>query len=167
MKKLIVLGALMMATTSAYASSDSLLYAGATLGKTTYGDNAGDDTMMGVRVGTGILPIVDIEAGYIKLGDVDVTGGGSAGIDTMYVVAKPTITLGIADVYAKVGMHKWKVDESGLKDDSTDFVYGLGADYYLSDRLSIGASYMIYKFDGDNIKDSDASVVAINATFHL
>jgi opacity protein-like surface antigen len=163
-KKLIVLGALMMATTSAYASSDSLLYAGAALGQTEFGDGAGSDTLMGVRAGTGILPFIDVEGGYMKLGELDGTGGAS--LSTVYVAAKPTLTLGIADVYARFGLHKWDVSGGSWSDDSTDLMYGIGVDYYLSDSLSVGASYTRYKFDGDTL-DGEADAIAINATFHL
>ena len=162
-KKLLILTTLLAATSANVWAADSILYAGVTGGTSNYEDD--DDTLMGLRVGTGILPFIDIEAGIIDLGEVS-DEGASLETSTKYIAVKPTLTLPLLDVYARAGLHQWEYDWSygGLtdSDDGTDPMYGVGVDYFISDYISLGASYTRYE-----IEDGEVDGYELNATFYL
>lgn len=60
MKKTLL--ALALIGASATASADSWIYGGANVGQSDFGSE--DATSYGVHVGTGILPLIGLEAGY-------------------------------------------------------------------------------------------------------
>lgn len=162
MKKLLVISAL-LASTAANAG-DSFVYGGIVGGVSDLGDGE-SDTLIGVRAGTGILPLFDIEAGYLSLGGAE-ESGISVDVTTKYLAVKPTLTLGIVDVYARGGIHMWDMDikAAGISasDDGTNLMYGVGFDYFINDFISAGASYTRYDMDGGEIDGYE-----LNATFHF
>ncbi|MCL9777370.1 outer membrane beta-barrel protein [Vibrio methylphosphonaticus] len=171
MKKTLLALALVGASTSAFA--DAWLYGGVSAGRADYNDNS--DTPMGFHVGTGILPIIGVEAGYWKHGNFDINanqGNGYAELGSWYAALKPSIDIGPVQLYAKGGLHYYNADyKSGLSsqssDNGTDFMYGVGAEYFVTDMLSVGASWQ--RFNGvktvANSKDLDS--FTINATLHI
>jgi opacity protein-like surface antigen len=69
------------------------------------------------------------------------------------------------ELFGKVGFHAWDVELSApgfnsLTDDGSDIYYGIGANYNLSQKLSLGVSYNSYTLDSD---DSDGSVTMLSA----
>lgn len=160
MKKQIAFATL-LAAMSMNANADALLYGTVTGGISDYGDDYDNDTLIGVRVGTGILPLFDIEAGLVDFGDVD-ESGTTIEASTKYLAVKPTLTLPLLDIYARAGFHQWDLDAGSASDDGTDLMYGFGFDYFLSDYVSLGASYTRYEFE-----DGELDGYELNATFHL
>jgi len=163
MKKVLI--ALALAGMSSTAAADSLVYAGANIGQATIdGDKS---TVFGAHVGTGILPFIGLEAGYQTLGDAS-SGVGSIDISTIYVAAKPSLDVGPIQVYAKGGFHSWSADSSidAIDESGTDLMFGFGAEYYLIDNLSVGASWMQYRMSGDIYKNN-SDQLALTATFHF
>ncbi|USD66459.1 porin family protein [Vibrio sp. SCSIO 43136] len=140
------------------ASADAFFYAGANVGQGTI--DSDKSTVYGFHVGTGILPFIGVEAGYQTLSKTpDAT--------TIYLAAKPSVDLGPIQVYAKAGIHSWSADvTSSIDDKDTDLMFGFGAEYYLIDNLSVGASWMQYQMGGDYIKDN-SDQVSLTATFHF
>ncbi|MDN3682551.1 outer membrane beta-barrel protein [Vibrio tapetis subsp. quintayensis] len=143
MKKILL--ALALTGVATTASADSWLYAGANVGQSDLdGKNA---TAAGFHVGTGILPIIGLEAGYNnhgKINDLDMS--------SYYFAVKPSIDLGPLHVYGKAGVHSYKGEQSGAKNqDGTDAMYGVGVEYFMFDILSVGGSYQNFKTDAGNI----------------
>ncbi|NOI24220.1 porin family protein [Vibrio mediterranei] len=169
MKKTLLALALVGASTSAFA--DAWLYGGVSAGRADYNGNS--DTPMGFHVGTGILPIIGIEGGYWKHGNFDGTSEGKKGyaeLGSWYAALKPSIDIGPVQLYAKGGLHYYNADyKDGLSgnDSGTDFMYGVGAEYFVTDMLSVGASWQ--RFNGVKTKfdDKDLDSFTINATLHI
>ena len=141
-------------------------YAGAGLG---YGDvGSSTDTLDG----NGILG--GVQAGYRYDFGTAVVGGeleyditdialGAAGTDKLNSVARLKAMAG-ADlgrflVYGTAGYAYADADVGAASLSDDGWFAGLGADYALSDRLSVGAEVLTHKFD-----DFDASGVDLDAT---
>jgi opacity protein-like surface antigen len=170
MKKTLLALALVGASTSAFA--DAWLYGGVSAGRADYNGNS--DTPMGFHVGTGILPIIGVEGGYWKHGNYDMAEGTSTGYAEMgswYAALKPSIDIGPIQLYAKGGFHYYNADYKGNlngSDSGTDFMYGVGAEYFVTDMLSVGASWQ--RFNGIKTSfsnDKDLDSFTINATLHI
>jgi outer membrane immunogenic protein len=141
-------------------------YVGAGLG---YGDvGSSTDTLDG----DGILG--GLQAGYRHDFGTAVVGGeleyditdialGAAGTDQLNSVARlkamAGADLGRTLVYGTAGYASADADVGGTRLSDDGWFAGLGADYALSDRLSVGAEVLTHKFD-----DFDASGVDLDAT---
>ncbi|KPL97153.1 outer membrane beta-barrel protein [Vibrio splendidus] len=163
MKKTLLALALLGASSTAMA--DSWLYGGVMGGQNSFAGE--DETAMGIHVGTGILPLIGVEAGYWDLGSFDnVSYGNRAkqGVDvsTAYLAIKPSIDFGPLHVYAKGGLHSYEVKGDNFKQDDVDVMFAVGAEYFIFGPLSVGASYQNFK-----MKDDDSGVFSLNATIHL
>lgn len=145
MKKTLL--ALALLGVSASAAADSWLYGGASVGTADF--NGSDGTAYNVHVGTGILPIVGIEAGYNRFDDF---GKHNTSFDDVYLAAKPSMNFGPLQVYAKGGVHHWDMDSNQGGDSDYDMMWGVGADYAVFGPLSLGVNYMNYEVDHDNIE---------------
>ncbi|WP_342607001.1 outer membrane beta-barrel protein [Vibrio tritonius] len=153
MKKTLLALALIGASSTAFA--DSWIYGGASVGSVDLEGNSG--TAYNVHVGTGLLPIIGVEAGYNKFQDIDHMGNTK--IDDTYVALKPSINLGPLQVYGKAGLHRWDASyNNGTSDDGYDTMYGVGADYAVFGPVSVGANFMNYVIDGDNAKTYSLTV---------
>ncbi len=170
MRTIISLLALTLCSTSAIA--DSWLYAGGQIGQSNIESES--DTAYGVHVGTGILPLIGIEAGYFHHGKVALPlsdGKGEGDFSSLYLAIKPSIDVGPLHMYAKGGINAFDIDyKESLgsldKDDGISYMYGVGAEYFLLDNLSVGASYQVFGLDIDNDSDSLDSFTG-NVTFHF
>ncbi|MDF5485001.1 outer membrane beta-barrel protein, partial [Vibrio parahaemolyticus] len=94
-----------------------------------------------------------------------------ADFDSFYLAAKPSIDFGPLHVYAKGGINAFNVDyDGGLrnldKDDGVSYMYGVGAEYFLLDNVSVGASYQAFGVDIEGDSDTVSSVTG-NITFHF
>ncbi len=170
MRTRISLLALALCSTSAFA--DSWLYAGGQIGQSNIQSES--DTTYGVHVGTGILPLIGIEAGYFNHGKVGLSLNGNKGdgdFSSLYLAIKPSIDLGPFHIYAKGGINAFDVNYKGSlssldNDDGISYMYGVGAEYFLFDNLSVGASYQAFGVDIDKDSDSLDSFTG-NVTFHF
>ncbi len=158
MKKTLLALALIGASTTALA--DSWIYGGASVGQSNYKGETGSS--FNIHAGTGILPIIGVEAGYTKHGDFDF-GATEVSASSVYLALKPSIDFGPLHVYAKGGLHSWEEQVNDKKvDDGLNIMYAIGAEYFFMGPFSVGASYNNYTLDDDNI-DS----FSLNATFHF
>ena len=170
MKTKLSLLALALCSTSAMA--DSWLYAGGQIGQSDIDSES--DTTYGIHVGTGILPLIGIEVGYFNHGQVDLNLGGNKGdvdFSSFYLAAKPSIDFGPLHFYAKGGINAFNVEYNGNlssldKDDGVSYMYGVGAEYFLLDNISLGASYQAFGVDIDGDSDTVSSITG-NVTFHF
>ncbi|MBE3664863.1 hypothetical protein BOO35_06995 [Vibrio navarrensis] len=164
MKKTLL--ALALVGTSSTAMADSWIYGGATVGQSDFKGESG--TSYSIHAGTGILPIIGIEAGLTQHGTFDIDYSGTkhdTKLRSYYAALKPSIDVGPLHVWAKGGLHQWDKEVTGLSaqdDDGVDIMYGVGAEYFIFGPLSVGASYMNYTTDKD-----DVGTFSLNATIHL
>ena len=158
MKKTLLVVALLSASSAAMA--DSWIYGGASVGQSDYKGKT--DTPYSVHVGTGILPILGVEAGVTQHGKFKVAGKETK-LTSYYAALKPSIDFGPLQLYAKGGFHQWDKKVSGGKnDDDFDLMYGVGAEYAIFGPVSIGASYMNYNTDKD-----DVGTFSLNASLNF
>ncbi|MCG9577612.1 porin family protein [Vibrio tubiashii] len=162
MKKTLL--ALALIGASATASADSWIYGGASVGQADLANDS--STSYNVHVGTGILPLIGLEAGYQNFGEFDNIKYGSfegklegSGV---YFAAKPSIDFGPLHVYAKAGLHSYELTGTNFKEDEIDMMYGIGAEYFVMGPISMGASYSVF-----NMKEKDVKNFSLNATFHF
>lgn len=169
MKTKLSLLALALCSTSAMA--DSWLYAGGQIGQSDIDSES--DTTYGIHVGTGILPLIGIEVGYFNHGQVDLNLGGNKGdvdFSSFYLAAKPSIDF-ISARLREGGINAFNVEYNGNlssldKDDGVSYMYGVGAEYFLLDNISLGASYQAFGVDIDGDSDTVSSITG-NVTFHF
>ncbi|GEA50156.1 membrane protein [Vibrio inusitatus NBRC 102082] len=147
---------------SSMAAADSWLYAGGAVGQSSFGSD--DNTTFGLHVGTGILPIIGIEAGYWNHGKFKFSGL-EYDADSFYVGIKPSVDLGPVHIYGRLGANRYDLSgKAGTdSDDGYDLMYGVGVEYFIIDMISVGAGYQNFEVgDAGNI-DS----FTLNATFHF
>ncbi|MEM8548388.1 MAG: outer membrane beta-barrel protein [Pseudomonadota bacterium] len=128
-----------------------------------------DDTAWEVFAGYRVdLPFIDVgvEVGYVDFGEPEVDIGGTD------LVFDPTgfnvwgtlgFDLGPLDVYGKLGLIDWDVDQEfgGLSatEDGTDVAYGIGIGAGLG-PIQFRGEYEIYEFD-----DVDLSLVTLGVVY--
>jgi hypothetical protein len=167
MKKTLL--ALMLAGFASTSAADSWLYAGGNFGQATLGDYDSTSTYS-LHVGTGILPIIGLEAGYVNHGvseDNSLSQVVEIDSSSLYFAMKPSIDFGPLHVYGKLGFHSYSLDaaEALVTDsfeDGFDIMYGVGAEYFIMSMFSVGAGYQNYSLDNGDIES-----FTINATFHF
>ncbi len=148
-KTLLALGLASIATT---ASADSFVYAGGNFGQSDFGSGTDKESAYGFHVGTGILPVLGLEGGYWSHGNNS---------NSLFLAAKPSIDFGPLHVYAKGGFHSW--DREG-DTNRISLMYGVGAEYFIVDNLSLGGSWQSFQ---RNETYSDISSFTVSATFHF
>lgn len=138
-------------------------YAGAGIGQATIdacdGANHCDDedTSWKIFGGWQLNPNFAIEAGWVDFGEVSGSVGGSAvsaEFDGWTLAAKGVLPLNDQfSVFGKLGMVSWDVEgggaASGIDDDGTDLLYGIGAQYMVTDRVGIVGEWEWYDIDDD------------------
>ncbi|MPW35695.1 porin family protein [Vibrio sp. B1Z05] len=146
---------------SSMAAADSWFYAGGSVGQSSF--KSDKTSTFGFHVGTGILPIIGVEAGYWKLGSFDV-GPETYDFQSFYAGIKPSIDLGPVHLYGRLGAHRYDLSgKAGAQDDDGyDLMYGVGVEYFVIDMISVGAGYQNFEVSGGNV-DS----YTLNATFHF
>ncbi|HHX8665422.1 TPA: outer membrane beta-barrel protein [Vibrio alginolyticus] len=158
MKKTLLAVALLGASSAVMA--DSWIYGGISVGQSDFASD--DQTAYSVHVGTGILPIIGMEAGVTQHGEFNVAGHDTE-VRSYYAAIKPSINFGPLQVYAKGGFHQWdKKVQNGSDDDDLDMMWGVGADYEVFGPLSLGANYMNYVVGSDDIGSFN-----LTATLHF
>ncbi|CAM2838595.1 porin family protein [Vibrio rarus] len=147
---------------SSMAAADSWLYAGGSVGQSSF--KSDNTSTFGFHVGTGILPIIGLEAGYWKLGTFE-NGPEKYDFQTFYAGIKPSIDLGPVHLYGRLGAHNYDLNgKSGAvkDDDGFDIMYGVGVEYFVIDMVSVGAGYQNFE-----VGDGNVDSFTLNATFHF
>jgi OOP family OmpA-OmpF porin len=164
MNKTQVVGSIFLAlgmTSTALAQND--FYAGASIGQATMDGCDGltrcddEDTSWKVFGGWELNRNIAIEAAWVDLGEVSGSMGGSAAsieVDGWVLAGKGMLPINEQfGVFAKLGMIMWDAEgggaASGIDDDGTDLIYGLGAQYMFTDRFGVVGEWEWYDIDTD------------------
>lgn len=164
MNKMKLIGATLLSlgmTGTALAQND--FYAGASVGQATIDACNGvtscddEDTSWKIFGGWQLNRNIAIEAAWVDLGEISGTIGGSAvsaEADGWTLAGKGMLPLNEKfDVFGKLGMIMWDVEgggaASGVDDDGTDLIYGIGAQYMFTDQIGIVGEWEWYDIDND------------------
>ena len=170
-RKLCLTIALLSTCTYAGADVSDTGYIGLGIGSVDYDaesiSNFDDPTGFELMVGKEISRNLSFEVSYIDFGEADDGATPARRLDGDAFTAGVLLRAKAgkaADVFVKLGMLSWdrEVTQDGAgviaKDDGTDIFYGLGVMVKTTDKLSFGARYNVYDFDGD-----DVTMLSINA----
>ena len=164
MSKKKVIGAILLTLgmTGTAVAQDGF-YAGASIGQATIDGCGGitkcddEDTSWKIFGGWEFNRNIAIEAAWVDFGEISGSIDGSkvsAEGDGWLLAGKGTLPLNEQfGVFAKFGMIMWDVEgggaASGLDDDGTDLIYGLGAQYMFTDRFGVVGEWEWYDIDND------------------
>ncbi|AUI87387.1 hypothetical protein BS333_06515 [Vibrio azureus] len=152
--------------------ADSWLYAGGQIGQARVDGES--DLTYGLHVGTGIMPLIGLEFGYFRHGNMDFTFhglNGNADLASYYAAVKPSMNFGPLHLYAKGGINSYNIDYKGdisylYKDDGISYMFGLGLEYLVLKNLSVGAGYQVFGLEMNKKSEFLHSLTA-NITFHF
>jgi len=148
-----------------------------------------DDTGYKLFAGTNIDKNIFVEAHYADLGKATLKGNNGdrfnfEGSTYQFTANNVSIsaegeTYGLAFgykflvseelvPYVKLGVHNWEMNSSitssagsvSLNEDGTDEFYGFGAEYKLSDQVSIRGEFERFKFDSEDVDSMNLSVIS-------
>lgn len=172
-KKSLILAALSTAILSSNAFAfDDNVYVGFGVGEVDL-DNKAFDKPTGFEVfgGYEFNQNIAFEASYVDLGEA---GDGAA---PQWVLSSDTLTLGVVgkfpvgeqiELVGKLGYHFWdtELSEDGFgllgENDGSDIFYSVGANYKLTQEVSIGGRYNIYDTDA-----ADISFLSVNVQYNF
>ncbi|KEY91232.1 hypothetical protein CF67_03049 [Candidatus Photodesmus blepharus] len=155
-----ILLALIFSLVPASVFADSWIYGGVATGQSDYG---GVSTLSySVHAGTGILPLIGVEAGYANHGKFKLIDSDME-ISSVYFALKPSLNIGPLEIYAKGGIHSWSLSSINLVN-GYNIMYGFGAEYAVYGLFSLGANYMSYQLDKGK---EDVSTFSFTASFHF
>jgi OmpA-OmpF porin, OOP family len=164
MNKTKLIGAmlLMMGVTGS-ALAQNGFYAGASIGQATIDACSGvtncDDEDTGWKIfgGWEMNQNIAFEAGWVDMGEISGSIGGSAvsaEADGWTLAAKGILPLNEQfGLFARIGFIDWEIEGggalSGVDDDGTDLMYGIGAQYMFTDQFGIFGEWEWYDVDDD------------------
>lgn len=145
------------------ALAQTSFYAGAGIGQSTIDACDGvthcddEDTSWKIFGGWQLNPNLAFEAGWVDFGEISGSIGGSAvsaEADGLTLAAKGSLPLNEQfSVFGKLGMVMWDVEgggaASGIDNDGTDLLYGIGAQYMFTDRVGLVGEWEWYDIDDD------------------
>jgi OOP family OmpA-OmpF porin len=195
MRKIIIGSLLGLATLPVFAE-EGAFSADILLGKTTQKVNSASDdaTSIGIRGAYNINKNVALEASYQNYGEAswnsndDFANQVDIGADTAAFNLGVKGILPLDDgfsLHARAGLSFWDVDievknsfTPGVvykgSDSGNDFYYGVGAQYSVNEKLSIGLEYTVAKYevkpDGDlkgNDEDLELDTLALTVSFNF
>lgn len=156
-------------------AADNGIYLGASVGQSNVeidnlsnidaADFKGDDTAYKLIAGIRPLDWLAVEASYVNFGEPkDTVLGNRLKVDGdgISAFAVGFLTAGPVDLFAKAGLLTWDSRIQGLKEDGTDFAYGIGAQLRLL-GLSVRAEYEI--FDVDDVDELNMISIGLTYTF--
>lgn len=160
MKK-ITLIPLLACLVSSSVWADSWIYGGASLGSSDYDND--DSVSYSLFVGTGILPWIGVEGGYVDHGKFKASaGGGDVWSESAYAAIRPNVSFGPLQLYAKAGVNSWILEgDAGVSipdDDGVDEMWAVGADYSLLGPMSVGVEYSRFSIGNKEVKSINATV---------
>lgn len=174
MTKSIVIAVLLLASSSSVLAADNGIYLGGSVGQANLkidnladvsaADFDGDDTAFKLIAGFRPFDWFAVEASYVDFGKPDDSVLGErfeAEADGFSAFAVGFLAIGPVDIFGKLGGINWDSNFSGgLKNNGTDFAYGVGAQFrFLS--LSLRAEY-----EGFDLSDvDDLNMVSIGLTY--
>lgn len=161
---------LLLASSTAWAGSDSGAYLGASLGSSSIDVSGGgvsyDDNDMGFKVfggyNFGLVPLVDvaIEGSYVDFGTAEGAGTETSvtGLDAFGLVG---LSMGPMSLFGKLGAIYWDGEASGTggsaDDSGTNPAYGIGLQFQLF-SIALRAEYELFALDDVDIGFVSAGV---------
>ena len=159
-----------MADSPAPEQAESDIYVGINVGKVKHdlkftsaavaaAHNDDGGTSMTLSIGRDLNETVAIEGFYANHGKSTFTGStDTVKGSTMGIAVKAGTDLtDDVGVFVKVGYHSWK-SEADTKDDGTDVLYGIGAEYKVSATTAVVAAYDRFTYDTDTITDMSIGI---------
>ena len=150
----------------AQAKGDSHWYIGGGIGQADVKEADDKDTSMKIFGGYQINKNFAAELGYIDFGKVNDAGTEVKG-NAWEVVGVGILPLGGGkfDIFGKAGFFWGEIKGGGVKEDSTEFTYGVGASWHITPNLSLRGEYQRYSDVGDGATDVD--VIGINVVYRF
>ncbi len=104
------------------------------------------------------------ESSFGTTASVEITGLEFSGVG--YLSVSPTF-----DLFGKIGLFSWDADIAltgfrGVSVDGSDLIFGLGAQYNPSDKISIRLEYQTTTLDVNDV-DFDTDVISIGVAFNF
>jgi OOP family OmpA-OmpF porin len=124
------------------------------------------DTTWNISGGWMFHPNFGAEIGYRDLGEVSATGpGGTASAEVsgfhFGAVGRFAVTERFS-IVPRLGLYMWEADGggvlSGASDDGSDLYFGVGADFALTKQITVGAHFVRFDIDGDDVDVFEARV---------
>lgn len=178
MKKILLASIVTCTAMVANAEDWSGLYAGAQLGMGNFSiDGTGDASVDGT--GLALEAPYGIHFGYAWAFEEFIIGGelsynklaAKSGDETLDdesllgLSARVGLPIGNFQPYVKIGASQISLEDSGTSVTENGVVYGLGAEYLLSDKIILGAEFVRNSFT--NISDTSADVDVDTMQFRL
>lgn len=144
-----------------------------------YGEGDGDVSFGGVSV-SGDFDAFGAHAGYNhdfgqyviggELAYNDINGDGDGDGDLIQLRARAGVDLGRFMPYATLGFARVSLESGGVDVTESDITYGVGAEYLVTEKFSVGLEYSRSDFsdvEGVSGLDLDTDMVQIRASYHF
>ncbi len=145
--------------------------AGLSYGDLSAGTDGGNGVLYGVRAG------YDYDFGKFVVGagldydaaNVDLDSGAGSLDSVTRLRIRGGVDLGQTLVYATAGAARAEATLGGTSVSDDGYFGGIGADYMLNDRWTVGGEVLVHKFDnfGGSGTDIDATTAGVNVGFRF
>jgi OOP family OmpA-OmpF porin len=154
-KKIAVVAALMIASSTAFAAQPGTVYAGVDAGRTKIDDLSDRDTSYGAFVGYNFNQNVAVEFGYRRLADMDLWGTDfKADQAALSVIGTLPLSNGFS-VFGRLGYNRIDLEASYLgytsKDHDSKVLYGVGLGYAFTPAISARVEVQKPSSDSTNL----------------
>ncbi len=135
------------------------VYASISVGHSDFNYPSGSGSSLNLNVGGFFAPNLAVDFDYVDLGSVDLSDGSSLDYGGYNVAAKAVVPLNPAiDVYARLGMFVWEVEQSApaftsTLDDGINLSYGIGGGYAFQNHLSLFVEFNGYNMGGSEVRN--------------
>jgi OmpA-OmpF porin, OOP family len=150
----------------AQMKGDSHWYIGGGIGQADVKEISDEDTSMKIFGGYQINRTWAVELGYTDFGKVS-AGGAEFSSNAWELVGVGTLPLGDGKfgLFGKAGFFWGEAKGGGVKDDSVELTYGVGAAWNFTPNLALRGEYQRYTDVGNGASDVD--VLGINVVYRF
>ncbi|MCZ7598140.1 MAG: porin family protein [Gammaproteobacteria bacterium] len=152
----------MVGAAAVHAQDANSSYIGFSVGQSDPSDNDLDsDTGFRLLGGYMFTPNWGVEVGYMDAGEFDGPGNRTTEVDGAYIAGVGAFSASDRmRIFGKLGLMHYGIENfrggnQTFEDDGTELMFGLGGDYYVTDRLALGLEYNrvndVDEIDVDNI----------------
>ena len=136
------------------ASSYAQMFVGGAIGQTNYESPFDSASSYELTAGYRLNENFSAGVSYLNLGETDL----DIEVDGFNFAVTGELPVGENfGVYAKLGYYTW---DAGNNIDGNDLNYGIGANWYLSDKVALNLGYTMYELD-----NLDADNIGVGVTF--
>lgn len=127
------------------------------VGQASYDVDIADDSDTTFNISAGYMfhPSVGAEIGYRDLGEISEAGAGVevSGFQ-LGAVGRFAVTPRIS-IVPRVGFYMWEADGTGLasggSDDGADLYFGVGADFAVTQNVTVGLHFVRFDVDSEDV----------------